>query len=215
MAGDDLTPSENATLIVLMAEAREVLNTDLKKLYGLDVTKKSRDKFARRRYVSSRKSGPTFALQLDDDGWAQVQNELEFRSRGATAHAAALTALLASLRDRVLDRSGCKSYAELFALNDLRGPHSAGDQEQILRTRIVNAYESLAAEPGGWVSLTRLRPFFGDVPRAAVDEALRKLSREPGVNIVPASNQKMLTEADAAAALHLGGQEKHSLAIGV
>jgi hypothetical protein len=215
MADDKLTASENATLIVLMAEAREVLNTELKEQYGLDVRKESRDKLARKRYVSSRKSGRTFALQLDDEGWVQVQNDLAFRSNGATAQAAALTALLASLRDRVLDRSGCKSYAELFALNDVRGPVSVPDQEEVLRTRLVNAYTALAAEPGEWVSLTRLRPFFGDVPTAALDEALRKLSRESGVNIVPGSNQKMLTEADAAAALHLGGQEKHLLAIGV
>jgi hypothetical protein len=144
-----------------------------------------------------------------------VQDELSFRSNGATAQAAAVTALLASLRDRVLERSGCKSYAELFALNDLRGPASAPDQEQLLRTRIVNAYEALVSEPQGWVSLTRLRPFFGDVPRAALDEALRKLSREPEVNIAPESNQKLLTEEDTAAALHLGGQDKHLLAIGV
>lgn len=215
MAGDELTPSENAILIFLMSEAREVLNSELKALYGLDVRKSSRDKFARNRYVASRRSGRTYALQLDDEGWVHVQSELAFRSNGATAHAAALTSLLASLRDRVLERSGCKSYAELFALNDVRGPVSVPDQEQILRTRIVNAYTALAEEPGDWVSLTRLRPFFGDVTAAAVDEALRRLSREPGVNIAPESNQKMLTEADAAAALHLGGQDKHLLAIGV
>jgi hypothetical protein len=212
---DELTPSENAILIVLMAEAREVLNTELSALYKLDVRKNTRDKFARLKYVSSRKSGRTFALQLDDEGWVHVQSDLAFRSNGATAHAAALTTLLTGLRDRVLERSGCKNFAELFALNDVRGPVSAVDQEQILRTRIVNAYEALADEPGGWVSLTRLRPFFGDVPAAAVDESLRRLSREPGVAVVPASNQKMLTAADHAAALHLGGQDKHVLAIGV
>jgi hypothetical protein len=215
MANDELTPSENAILIVLMAEAREILNSELKALYGLDVRKSSRDKFASKRYVASRKSGRTYALALDDEGWVRAQGELAFRSNGATAHAAALTALLTSLRDRVLERSGCKSYAELFALSDVRGPVSGPDQEQLLRTRLVNAYAALAAEPGGWVRLTRLRPFFGDVPAAAVDEALRRLSREPGVNIVPESNQKMLTDADVAAALHLGGQDKHLLAIGV
>jgi hypothetical protein len=215
MAGKELTPSENAILIVLMAEAREVLNSELTETYGLTIRKENRDKLTDRRLISAHKSGRTFALVLDDDGWAHVQNELLFRSNGATAQAAALTALLASIRDRVLERSGCKTYSELFALNDVRGPVSGPDQEQILRTRIINAYEALADEPTGWVSLTRLRPFFGDVPRTAVDEALRKLSREPGVNIVPESNQKMLTDEDAAASLRLGGQDKHLLAIGV
>lgn len=215
MAGDDLTPSENAILIVLMAEAREVLNTELKAVYNLDVRNTSRDKFAKLHFVSSRRVGRTYALQLDDAGWVQAQEELIFRSNGATAQAAALTAVLASLRDRVLERSGCKSYAELFALNDVRGPASAPDQEQILRTRIVNAYDALVREPKGFVSLTRLRPFFGDVPRAALDEALRKLGREEGVNLAPESNQKALSDDDLAAALHLGGQDKHLLAIGV
>jgi hypothetical protein len=215
MAGEELTPAENAILIVLMAEAREVLNTELKAVYGLDVRKGSRDKLGRKQFVASRKSGPTYALQLDDKGWVHVQEELNFRSNGATAQAAAVSAVLRGLRDRVLDRSGCKSFAELFALDDVRGPASAPEQEKILRTRIVNAYEALKDEPGGWVSLTRLRPFFGDVSPAAMDEALRKVSREPGVTLAPESNQKVLTDADHEAAVHIGGQDKHLLAIGV
>ncbi len=215
MAGDELTPAENAILIVLMAEAREVLNTELKAVYGLDVRKASRDKLGRKQYVASRKSGPTYAMQLDDRGWVHVQDELIFRSNGAAAQAAAVSAILGGLRDRVLDRSGCKSFAELFALNDVRGPASAPEQEHILRTRIVNAYDALKDEPGGWVSLTRLRPFFGDVSRAAMDDALRKVSREPGATLAPESNQKVLTDADHEAAVHIGGQDKHLLAIGV
>ena len=215
MAGEELTPAENAILIVLMAEAREVLNTELTAAYGLDVRKASRDKLGRKQFVASRKSGRTYALQLDDKGWVHVQEELHFRSNGATAQAAALSAVLGGLRDRVLDRSGCKSFAELFALNDVRGPASAPELEQILRTRIVNAYDALKDEPGGWVTLTRLRPFFGDVSRAAMDDALRKISREPGVTFAPQSNQKMLTDADHGAAMHIGGQDKHVLSIGV
>lgn len=212
MAGDELTPAENSILIVLMAEAREVLNTELKAVYGLDVRKPSRDKLGRLHLVSNRKSGPTYALQLDDKGWVHVQEELNFRSNGSTAQAAAVSALTNALRDRGLDRSGCKSFAELFALSDVRGPDSAPD---VLRTRIVNAYDALTDEPGGWVSLTRLRPFFGDVSRATMDDALRQVSREPGVTLAPQSNQKMLTDADHDAALHIGGQDKHVLSIGV
>ncbi|BAL86469.1 hypothetical protein AMIS_12490 [Actinoplanes missouriensis 431] len=215
MAGDELTPSENAILIVLMAEAREVLNTELRETYGLDVRKPARDKLGRKGYAVSRKNGRTFALELGDKGWVHVQEQLNFRSNGATAQAAALTALLNGLRSRVLDRSGCTSFAELFALTDVRGSASAPEQGQVLRTRIVNAYDALTDEPGGWVSLTRLRRFFGDVPRADLDEALRRVSREPGVTLAPQSNQKVLTDTDHAAALHIGGQDKHVLSIGV
>ncbi|WFF08035.1 hypothetical protein O7622_05530 [Micromonospora sp. WMMD1076] len=213
MAGDDLTASESAILVVLMAEAREVLNTELRDRYGLDVRKPQRDKLTRLHYVASRKSGSTYALQLDDKGWVRMQSDLDFTLRGASALGAALTALQAHLRDRVLARSGCATLAELFALTDVRAP--AAEPAGPLEARVVAAYRALADEPGAWVSLRRLRPFFADVPRDDLDEALRRLSRSEGVTIAPESNQKTLTEADVAAALRLGGQENHLLAIGV
>ncbi|WP_249997460.1 hypothetical protein [Actinoplanes sp. M2I2] len=212
MAGDDLTPTEGAILMVLMVEAREVLNTELKARYGLDVRKEQRDKLGRLHYVSSRRSGRTVAMQLDDKGWVRMQSDFDFKARGATALGAALTALHADLRDRLLERSGAANLTELFAQTEMRATSAApGD----LGPRLVSAYHALAREPGAWVSLARLRPFFADVPRADLDEALRRLSREDGVNIVPESNQSSLTAADDEAALQLGGQRNHLLAIGV
>ena len=64
-------------------------------------------------------------------------------------------------------------------------------------------------EPDAAAAVPRRRP------HEVVDDALRRLSRDAGVNIVPESNQKMLTDADRRAALHLGGQDTHLLAIGV
>ena len=215
MAGDDLTGSESAILLVLMAEAREVLNTELKERYGLDVRKQTRDKLARLRYIAVRKSGQTNALELDDQGWVRVQKDLNFGVRGAAALGAALSALQTALLDRIMARSGCASLAELFALTDMRATTTTPEQPDALRSRIVSAYDALAEEPGAWVSLTRLRPFLADLPVEVVDDALRRLGRDPGVNIVPESNQKMLTDADRRAALHLGGQDTHLLAIGV
>jgi hypothetical protein len=211
----DLTASESAILIVLMAEAREVLNTELQELYGLDVRKTQRDKLTERKYIASKKSGRTYALQLADEGWVRVQDDLDFKLRGAGALGAALAALQNNLRDRVLARASCANLGELFALNDIRGAESDHGSEAALRIRIVGAYEALADKPHAWVSLRRLRPFFPDVPRSTMDGALAELSREDGVNIVPESNRKTLTEADVEAALDLGGQENHLLAIGV
>ncbi|WP_341718450.1 hypothetical protein QQG74_01195 [Micromonospora sp. FIMYZ51] len=217
MAGDDLTASESAILVVLMAEAREVLNTELRDRYGLDVRKPQRDKLTRLHYVAARKSGSTYALQLDDKGWVRVQHDFDFTLRGAAALGAALTALQNSLRERVLARSGCATLTELFALSDVRAPAAPAVPAPpgSLPARVVSAYHALAAEPGAWVSLRRLRPFFADLPREELDDALRQLSRSNGVHLTPESNQKTLTEADIKAALRLGGQENHLLAIGV
>ncbi|WP_250036070.1 hypothetical protein [Paractinoplanes maris] len=210
MAGDDLTPTEGAILMVLMVEAREVLNTELKQRYGLDVRKVQRDKLARLHYVSSRRSGRTVAMQLDDKGWVRMQSDFDFDARGARALGAALTALHANLRDRILERSGAANLTELFAQSEMRAVPVGGAD---LGPRVVSAYQALADRPGDWVSLTRLRPFFADVGRDDLDEALRELSRRDGVTLVPESNQKTLTAADHEAALHVGGQEKHLLAI--
>lgn len=215
MAADELTASESAILIVLMAEAREVLNTELQELYGLDVRKPQRDKLTEHKYIASRKSGRSYALQLADEGWVRVQDDLSFQLRGAAALGAALTALQNNLRARVLARASCASLGELFALNDVRGAKPDHEPETALRLRIVGAYEALADKPHAWVSLRRLRPFFPDVSRSALDSALAELSREDGVNIVPESNRKTLTKADVEAAVRLGGQDNHLLAIGV
>ncbi|MDY7090335.1 MAG: hypothetical protein SYR96_35240 [Actinomycetota bacterium] len=208
MAGDDLTPSEAAILVVLMVEAREVLNTELRDRYGLDVRKPARDKLERLQYVASRKSGRTVALQLDDKGWVRMQSDFTFKARGATALGAALTALHAHLRDRIVERSGAANLTELFARTEMRAPSD-------LNARVLSSVQALSAKTGDWVSLRRLRPFFADVPREQLDEALRQLSDSGTVTIVPESNQRTLTAADHEAALRLGGQDNHLLAVGV
>ncbi|WP_329087407.1 hypothetical protein [Streptosporangium sp. NBC_01469] len=77
--------------------------------------------------------------------------------------------------------------------------------------RIRAAYRELAAKPGAWVSLTKVRPLLGEVARATVDEALVRMNRMPDVNIVPESNQKTLSREDRDAAVTIGAQEKHLL----
>ena len=210
MASDDMTASEGAILLALMAEAREVLNTELTILYGLDVRKEQRENLKNLKYIASRKSGRTNALLLTDEGWRRVQEDLDFNLRGAGALGSALKALHATLRGRLLARAGCANLVELFALADLRAP-----AKQELRPRIISAYDALADEPKAWVNLRRLRPFFADVPRDDLDEALHRLIEEDDVNVAPESNRRLLTEADGEAALRVGGQENHLLAIGV
>jgi hypothetical protein len=199
---DDLTPSESALLIVLMSEAREIPNAELKDRYHIDLKKPSREKLNRLRLIESRSEGRTFVHELADAGWVAVQKDLDFDSPRARALGSALAVLHGNLRDRVLQRTEFVSFGELFARPDLDA-------------RIRSAYALLAVEPKAWVSLTRLRAAFTDVARTDLDAALRKLERASDVNIVPESNRKTLTAEDQAAALRIGGQDKHLLAIGV
>lgn len=211
MAEDNLTPSENAILLVLMAEARSMLNTELISRYGIDVVKKFRDKLNRLQLVHSERSGRTYVHELDDKGWTRVHEDLDVSSPKARAIGGALAALQLNLRDRVLPRTEYHNLAEMFSRTDIAPP----EPRTSLEVRLRNAYAALATEPRAWVALARLRPFFGDVPRDEVDGALRRLTQAPDVNLVPEDNQKTLTEADRAAAIHLGGQDKHLLKIEV
>src|SRR4051794_2492783 len=61
MPNDNLTPSDNATLLVLMAEARPMLNTELVAQYGINVEKERRDKLNRLHLIHSEKAGRTFS----------------------------------------------------------------------------------------------------------------------------------------------------------
>jgi hypothetical protein len=211
MTNDGLTPSESAILIVLMAEAREVLNTELKTRYGINVAKATREKLINMQLIASHKSGGTYVHQLADKGWLRVQDDLDVSSPKARAIGGALAALHLNLRDRVLPRTRYRNFTEMFSHTDIAPPEAPTN----LEIRVRHAYAALATEPGAWVALARLRPFFGDVSRADLDEALRRLNRAADVNIVPESNQKTLSTADTMAAVHIGGQDKHLLAIGV
>src|SRR5262249_50241399 len=147
-----------------------VLNTELIERYGIDVDKQRRERLNRLHLVRSEKSGRTYLHELDDKGWVRVQDDLDVSSPKAKAIGGALAAMHVNLRERVGFRSGSRSLGVMSSRADVTAPSN-------LEIRLRNAYTALAVEPRAWVALARLRPFFGDVPKADVDEALRRLSR--------------------------------------
>ncbi|MEW9530202.1 hypothetical protein [Microbispora sp. NPDC049125] len=226
MADKPLSLPATCALLILMAEAREVSNPELEEKYGITITGKERTALNDRKLVDSWKTGRSFTHTLTDSGWAHVaelfHDGLPIPKSGSPG--AALRALVIGLQ-RHLHRSDGR-LAEIFAQDeDVIHPippdeitpsvpevvsSSAPDVEGLIRT----AYEKLAAEPGAWVSLTRLRPLLGDAPRTEVDDTLRRMIGMPGVHIVPESNQKMLTDDDRNAAVTIGDQAKHLILIG-
>ena len=83
-----------------------------------------------------------------------------------------------------------------------------------LTDRIRSAYNLLADRPGQWVSLVDIRLWLQDVPRADLDAALRELACTGQASLAPESNQKALTPEQRAAAVRLGGQDKHLIWVG-
>jgi len=98
---------------------------------------------------------------------------------------------------------------------DAPGGSGVPPTDQDIEARIRTAYRELVGGSAAWVSLSRLRPLLGgDVTKAQVDRVLRRMNRMPDVQIVPESNQKMLTKEERAAAVTIGGQPKHLIRIG-
>lgn len=80
---------------------------------------------------------------------------------------------------------------------------------------IAQAYRNVMASPEHpkgveFVPLDRLRNEIGDeFSRAEVDAELKRLTRAQAILLVPESNQKMLTDAQRAAATRLGNEDQH------
>lgn len=80
-------------------------------------------------------------------------------------------------------------------------------------SKMKKGYDQLAKEPGGWVSMTDLRSMFPDASKAEFDKMVKDLDGQ-GATAIPESNQKMLTTADRAAAVNIGGEPNHLFQMG-
>jgi hypothetical protein len=82
-------------------------------------------------------------------------------------------------------------------------------------TRLVDLYTELVEMPGDWASLTEIRRRLADVPRADLDVELLRLFDAGAINIAPNADQQRITADDRAAAIHIGGKDKHLLLVRV
>lgn len=218
VAPAELTGTEQAVLLVLMAESRPVPNPDLERL-GPKLDKRGRDRLNELGLIETTPGRP-LVHELTDAGWAVCRQLLAAdtppRSSG---QGRALYTVLRALH-RHLERADF-APADVFLPGDSPAPAAvdtpgtasgyalAPRAEEALRA----AYARLADRPGGWVGLARLRGEVPDLPRKEVDAALISLYQQPGVSLIPEENQKTLTEADRAAAVRIGDQNKHLIAI--
>lgn len=200
----ELGIKQRAALLTLMAEAREVSNNELAELAGFRLDGDERRGLNALGLVTSaqpRRNLP-YNHKLTDAGWAWCVSEL---TAGAPPRAqsagGALYAVLGSLA-RFLERSGLRLH-EVFEAGELA-----------IDVRVRAAYAKLAPEPRAWVGLAALRDALDGESRAEVDQALHRLNRAADVNIIPESNQKVLTQEDRAAAIRIGGEDRHLVAIG-
>ena len=217
MSADDLTPSEILVLLTLMAESRPVTNAELKAL-GPELRADSRRKLNRLKLVETDTRTRPFTHELADDGWARCYEELSADvPPRANPAARTLYTMLRALR-RHFDRHDLRP-ADVFLAAEISEdttesePVRAVPDGSDLEDRIRAAYARHAARPGAWVGLADLRSALSGVAKDEIDRALVRMYKFPDVHLVPEEIQKMLTEGDRAAAVVIGNQDKHALAI--
>ncbi|KAA0928098.1 MULTISPECIES: hypothetical protein [unclassified Rhodococcus (in: high G+C Gram-positive bacteria)] len=219
MSTEDLNGTEAAVLLVLMAEASPVKNSELRAM-GPELAKPSRDRLRNAGLIEVNASVRPMTLELTDKGWRTcgelIGGEPPARSTGAGK---AMFTVLAGLR-RWLDRTDSRP-ADVFSP---RGDEAAPDEPAIdekavdsstvdIEASIRAAYARIAREPGSTVRLSRLRNELHDIPRTDLDEALARLRRAADVSLIPEENQKTLTDEERAAAVVVGNQQNHLLSI--
>lgn len=162
--------------------------------------------------------------------------ETAARDRQAAIDAARPFAETAAELDQILHDEA--SPAAVLARLDVAGRrHGIADElapvraaverarEIEVENRIRAAYRVVMARSGRrhksetgyteWVGLADLRDELGEgINRHELDDALRRMNIEdPTINIVPESNQKMLTQADRDSAVRIGDQDRHAITI--
>jgi hypothetical protein len=207
-----MTGSEQAVLLVLMAEARPVRNPELSTL-GPELKADKRKRLVDKGLIQITMDGRAMVLELTDDGWATCAKLLGAETPDKpSGQGKALYTVLRALR-RYLDREDL-APGDVFLPLDAHAP--AGDSDPLgddIEAKVRSAYVRLAAYEGGWVDLVRLRAELSDVSKPDLDDALTQMYRVPGVSLVREDNQKTLTAADHAAAVEIGNQPKHMIAI--
>lgn len=221
VAPDELTGTEQAVLLVLMAECRPVPNPELKTL-GPELRKPDRDRLQRRELIEVR-AGRPMTLELTEKGWRVCRTlfgaDVPARPSG---QGRALYTLMRAL-GRYFDQADL-ALVDVFAAmppeplaaapaGSGSAPESAAPSSGDVEARIRAAYDRLAPRPGGWVGLAALRRDLAGVDRRTLDAALLRLQRAAGVSLIPEENQKTLTGEDRAAAVRIGGEDNHLIAI--
>jgi hypothetical protein len=203
MPGAELTPVQRLVLVTLMIKASPLPNTYLTNTARISLKKDYRDDLRERGLIKVTEK--PLVLELTEKGWGQAIQELDagVPERAGSA-GGALYVILEFLRGLV-DHLGV-APAELFTLRFGKASSAASPAD--FEERIRKAYSEVAS-PGEYVPLVKLRAAL----RSDIDDTLVRMNREDDVHLIQNSQQGDLTGDDRAAAVTIGNQDRHLIAI--
>jgi|tagenome__1003787_1003787.scaffolds.fasta_scaffold20847649_2 hypothetical protein len=204
---DRLENPHAAALFVLMGLSRAASNTELHEVAGIRIDGQVRRDLNDQQLVESTRANgrAPFVHELTDKGWHRCADLLTAELDGrSTALGKALHVVLGGL-DRYLRRTN-QDLREVFQ------PPVEVTRDK-LEPMIRAAYSALARDPGDFVRLVDLRSRLDGAAREDVDDVFLEMSRNRRAHFAPDSNTKMLTAADHAAAVRIGGEDNHLIVI--
>ena len=207
----ELTAAEYAYLIILKAEDREISNTELHERYEVRLKSPDYEKLNADGYVSSETKRRPYRHLITEKGVEALAEPLtidggrllEGEKRSAGERQLFWAAMVAQQRliTRLLARGN--------------GAPAVATEPADLDGRIRVAYTKLVDAPGEWVNLTDLRPLLADVPKGELDEALTRMLDASDVRLEPEPFGHRVGVEERRAAVHIGGEDRHKLAIGL
>ncbi|MFD0558995.1 hypothetical protein FB566_4951 [Stackebrandtia endophytica] len=205
-----LSGKERIALFALLSPSLEVAGADIKRLFGVTISKPVRTSLSDRGLVVVFERPIRF--ELTEKGWQVVEEEL---AKPGEPDDPPLLRMFHHQYSRALSalRSRGLGLVELYAEGLVDEP-AVDDVPKTVGARVIESYEDLTSEPGGWVSLVKLRDHLADVERDELDEVLSALFRDGRIRLISEVNQRMLTDTDREAALAFGGDHKHLYQVG-
>ncbi|WP_328645710.1 hypothetical protein OHS58_38910 [Amycolatopsis sp. NBC_00348] len=204
---EPLSLPARAALLVLMTLGDAASNSQIRETCGFVIKKPVRDELVEHEYVTLR-PGPHNSIihELTEDGWAACRDELRAAAPTGADRGYRVLYSVVNLFERHLTTTKTTLADVLLANVEPPAPKIDVDAE------IRAAYQALTGEPGSWLKLAKLRDKLA-LPQAAVDEALLRLDLLPEVQLISEVSQKNISDADRKAAVHIGNQDKHLIAI--
>jgi hypothetical protein len=201
----ELSSVEYAFLAILKAEDREISNTELDQKYGFRLVARPLQRLLGAEYIYTNKEHTPYKHIITKAGMKALAKQWGMDDDQAGKGERR------TLRDR-------QHWAGMVALQNLltsAGGASGAVVDQVdLDGRIRSAYGRLASTPGAWVNLTALREQLADVPKGELDRALKAMLRDDDVRLEPEPFGHRVGDAERQAAVHIGGEDRHKLAIG-
>lgn len=209
-----LSKPDRDVLFTLIHFKEPASNNDLSELAaGIKIEGEQRKRLESHGLISSTnetKPRLKFFYELTELGWAWVEEELAAEAPAKADRTSRVNYPLHNKFASFIQRSGTPLSA-LFVEEPIETP---GDESaEDISDAIVSAYRDNAAHEGDWVPLAELRSALGRYSRAEVDAALESQFREGAIRLIAEVNRKTLTQADRAAAVHAGGEDKHLIRV--